>query len=69
MEAKKIANARIDAKGNVIVGDHNIILNLKEAADYVTLEQEIEELEVKIAQLEQSKSVLDMKFEAIGLCT
>ena len=42
--SKNIVTGHIDAKGNVIVGD-NIVINLKEAAQYVALEKEIENLE------------------------
>ncbi|MFK7948387.1 MAG: tetratricopeptide repeat protein [Saprospiraceae bacterium] len=38
-----IHDARIDAKGNVFVGD-NIVINLKEAAQYIAIEKAIEKL-------------------------
>ena len=41
---KNVVEAYIDAKGNVIVGDGNTIINLKEASQYKSIETEIEEL-------------------------
>ena len=59
-------NSRIDAEGNVIVGDNNIILNLKEAADYIRIEKEISELskawetcQKRIAQYPKDNSFQD----------
>jgi tetratricopeptide (TPR) repeat protein len=46
-DSKNIVTGHIDAKGNVIVGD-NIVINLKEAAQYITLEKAIENLEERL---------------------
>ena len=45
-DSKNIVTARIDADGNVIVGDGNniTVINLKEAAQYKALEADIEKL-------------------------
>ncbi len=40
-------NAHIDAQGNVIVGDNNIVINLKEAAQYIALEETITALKTR----------------------
>jgi tetratricopeptide (TPR) repeat protein len=50
--SKNIVTGHIDAKGNVIVGD-NIVINLKEAAQYVALEKEIEELDNSFQEISQ----------------
>lgn len=46
-DSKNVVAAHIDADGNVIVGDGNMItiINLKEAAQYLALEAEIQELD------------------------
>lgn len=46
-DSKNVVAAHIDADGNVIVGDGNTItiINLKEAAQYIALEAEIQELD------------------------
>lgn len=43
--SKNVVTAHIDAEGNVIVGDGNTIINLKEAAQYKAIEAEIQELD------------------------
>ena len=50
--SKNIVTGHIDAKGNVIVGD-NIVINLKEAAQYIALEKEIEELDNSFQEISQ----------------
>ncbi len=53
--SKNIVNARIDADGNVIVGDGNniTVINLKEAAQYKHLEAEIEKLNTRFERTRQ----------------
>jgi len=52
-DGKNIVNARIDAGGNVIVGDGNYIINLKEAAQYKTLEADIEKLNIRFERTQK----------------
>lgn len=42
--SNNVVAASIDAGGNVIVGDGNIVINLKEAADYKELQSQLERL-------------------------
>ena len=53
--SKNIVTARIDAAGNVIVGDGNniTVINLKEAAQYKAIEAEIQELNERFDNAKQ----------------
>lgn len=62
---KNLINARIDSAGNVVVGDGNIVLNLKEASEYATLIDSIKILEVRIRKTKNriSKYPTDESFK------
>lgn len=51
-----VSNARLDAKGNIVVGD--TIINLKEAAQYKALEADIEKLNKRFERTRKRMSQL-----------
>ncbi|MBP6812036.1 MAG: tetratricopeptide repeat protein [Saprospiraceae bacterium] len=54
-DSKNVVTARIDADGNVIVGDGNniTVINLKEAAQYKSLEADIEKLNKRLERAQK----------------
>ncbi len=62
--SRNIVNASIDANGNVVIGDGNTIINLKEAAQYKALEADIKELDrqYQTTQAKQAKYPDDEDF-------
>ncbi len=48
--SKNIVNASIDTQGNVIIGDGNVVINLKEVTQYKSLQASISILNIRFDQ-------------------